>query len=255
MKIVSWNVNSIRARGERLLAMLERHKPDVVCLQELKVTNDLFPAEALLAAGYQVAAHGQKAYNGVAILAKTPMSDIARDLDDGVDDTQARLIAATVDGVRIITVYVPNGDRVGSDKYSYKVAWLKRLRQHLQRRYTPQQPLIICGDFNIAPRLCDVEKPEQWESTVLFHPEMRQNLQEITSWGLIDIFAKHHPDGKSYSWWDYRMLGFPKNNGLRIDLIYGTDVMACRSTAASIDRDERRGLSPSDHAPVMAEFS
>lgn len=254
MKIVCWNVNSVKARGERLLAMLARHQPDVVCLQELKVTEEHFPFEALRAAGYRAAVNCQKAYNGVAILAKSELLDVARNLDDAEDDPQARLIAATVDGVRIICVYVPNGSTVGSDKYIYKLAWMRRLKRYLERHDTPQQPLVLCGDFNVAPRQNDVAKPEAWDTSVLFHPEVRQALAEIAAWGLVDVLAKHHPEGGIYSWWDYRMLGFAKNNGLRIDLVYATDALACRSVSATVDRDERRGMLPSDHAPVIVEF-
>ena len=260
MKVVSWNVNSVKARGERLEAWLTRHTPDVVCLQELKVQNELFPWEAMEKLGYHAAVHGQKAYNGVAILARAPLTDIATGLlDDGGGDgdgadAQARLVAASVNGVRVLSAYVPNGSQVGSDKYAYKLAWLKRLRAHLQQHYTPQQPLILAGDFNVAPRLLDVARPEAWEQSVLCCPEVRAHLEQVASWGLVDVFAKHHPEGGVYSWWDYRMLGFPKNNGLRIDLIYATDGLACKSEGASVDREERKGSLPSDHAPVVVNF-
>jgi exodeoxyribonuclease-3 len=255
VKVVSWNVNSIKARDVRLFSWLERHRPDVVCLQELKVTDDNFPYATLAEAGYHAVANCQRAYNGVAILSRTPLEEASRDLQDDVDDGQARLVAATALGVRVICVYVPNGSTRTSEKYPYKLAWMKRLRRYLEKRHTTQTPLVLCGDFNVAPSPSDVAKPDQWESSVLFHPEVREHLQHITSWGLVDVFRKHHPAGGVYSWWDYRMLGFVKNNGLRIDQIYATDALACRSTGASIDREERKGQLPSDHAPVIADFA
>lgn len=254
MKVVSWNVNSIKARGERAVAWLTRHTPDVVCLQELKVTNEAFPWEAMERLGYHATVHGQKTYNGVAILSRAPATDIVTDLQDEVDDPQARLVAATVNGVRVLCAYMPNGSRVGSDKYAYKLAWMKRLRGHLDRHYKPQDPLILAGDFNVAPRDSDVARPDEWANTVLCHPEVRKHLAELQAWGLVDVFAKHNPQGGIYSWWDYRMLGFPKNNGLRIDHVFATDSLACKSATAVVDREERKGALPSDHAPVVVEF-
>ncbi len=254
MKIATWNVNSIRARQERLLRWLQAHQPDVLCLQEIKVVGESFPFEALRQAGYHAAVHGQKTYNGVAILARREPTAIERGLDDAVDDQQARLIAARCDGVVVVSVYVPNGQEVGSEKWAYKLAFLDRLAALLKRRFRPDEPLVLCGDFNVAPEARDVHDPAAWEPTVLFHPEARAALQRVTSWGLTDTLRLHHADAGLYSWWDYRMLAFPKNNGLRIDLILATEPMARRCTAAAIDRQERKGTQPSDHAPVIAEF-
>ncbi len=254
MKIATWNVNSIRARQERLLGWLGEHQPDVVCLQELKVTDDAFPHDAIGAAGYHAAVLGQKTYNGVAILSKTEPTEVLRGLDDDVDDPQARLLAANVEGVRILSAYVPNGQEVGSDKFAYKLDWLRRLRAYLDHRHTPSQPLVVCGDLNVAPDEHDVANPEQWADSVLCHAQARDALSQVCAWGLVDVFRQHHPEGGLYSWWDYRMLAFPKNNGLRIDHVLATEPMAKRCTSAEIDREQRKGPKPSDHAPVMAEF-
>ena len=255
MKVATWNVNSVRARLERLLAWLGANGPDVLCLQELKVPDDAFPTEALAAAGYHAVVHGQPTYNGVAILARSVPTEVEVGLQDGVDDSQARLIGARVDGIRILSAYVPNGGEVGSDKFAYKLAWMQRLRAYLAAHASPAEPLLLCGDLNVAPEDRDVARPAEWSDTVLCHAEARAALQELLAWGLVDTFRLHHAEGGLYSWWDYRQLGFPKNNGLRIDHILATAPLAKRCTGASIDREARKGKQPSDHAPVMAAFS
>lgn len=254
MKLVTWNVNSVRARGERLLALLARTRPDVVCLQELKVTDDNFPYEALADMGYHAAVFGQRAYNGVAILARQPLTDIARGLGDIEEAAQARVIAANVGDLRVMSVYVPNGSQVDSDKFAYKMQWFKRLRGLLQKQYRPTDKLVVAGDFNVAPRVCDVANPQGWEHTVLCHPQARSALQDLTAWGLHDVCAQKFAEGGVYSWWDYRMLGFVKNDGLRIDLIYATAPLVSAVVDAGVDRDERKGKLPSDHAPVWMEL-
>src|SRR5438477_4623641 len=188
LKLASWNVNSIRVRHERLLRWLEAHRPDVLCLQELKVTEAQFPHEAVRAAGYEPAVFGQKGYNGVAILARAdlPLEDVRFGLDDGLEDSAARLVSARVGGIRIVTVYVPNGQVVGSDKYGYKLEWLRRLRAYLVRHHRSSEPLVLCGDFNVAPEPRDVEHPRQWEKSVLFHPEVRASLKDMMTWPLSD---------------------------------------------------------------------
>jgi len=254
MKIATWNVNSIRARHERLLAWLGKHAPDVLCLQELKVTDDAFPCDAIQQAGYHAVVHGQKTYNGVAILSRAEPADVERGMDDDVDDPQARLVSAVIGGVRVISAYVPNGQAVGSDKYAYKLDWLRRLRDRLDKRFSPSDALVLCGDLNVAPDDDDVAHPDAWADSVLCHPDVRDALAVICDWGLTDVFREHHPEGGLYSWWDYRRLGFPKNDGLRLDHILATEAMATRCAAAEIDRDERKGSKPSDHAPVIAVF-
>lgn len=254
MKIASWNVNSIRARQERLLRWLAEQQPDIVCLQELKVTEERFPFEALHEAGYRAAVYGQKAYNGVAILARTELTDVERGFGDREEETQARLIAVTVDDLRVLSVYVPNGAEVGSEKYAHKLRWLDRLKRYLKGCDLPERPLVMCGDFNIAPEARDVAHPDAWEGTVLFNPEMRAAFCELLDLGLIDTFRKHEDRGGFYSWWDYRRLAFVRNDGLRIDHILATPSLADRCTAAWIDREARKGPKPSDHAPVIAVF-
>ncbi len=254
MKIATWNVNSIRAREERLLNFLDREQPDVVCLQELKVREEDFPFVIVESAGYRAQVYGQKTYNGVAILSRHEASNVVRGMGDDVDDPQARLIQAEVAGVRIVNGYFPNGRAVGTDHFEYKLSWMKRLRDMLTRDASPNDELVLCGDFNVAPDDTDAANPEKWSDSVLCHADARAALSQLRDWGLEDVFRKHHPDGGVYSWWDYRMLAFPKGDGLRIDHIFGTPSMAKRSAAARVDRDERKGKKPSDHAPVIAEF-
>jgi len=259
MKVATWNVNSVRARRERLLRWLAANQPDVLCLQEIKVTEADFPSMELKALGYHAAVFGQKTYNGVAILSRREPLEVERGFGDGLDDPQARLIAARIpDAVgrdaRVVSVYVPNGQEVGSDRWRYKLEWMRRLRAWLDRRVSPTDPLVVCGDFNVAPEPRDVYDPAAWEPTVLFHPEARAALRQVCAWGLADTLRLRHEETGLYSWWDYRMLGFPKNRGLRIDLILASEPLARRCVAASIDRQERKGQQPSDHAPVVAEF-
>jgi len=227
LRMATWNVNSIRAREERLVAWLAAHAPDVLCLQELKVTDDAFPHDAIRGAGYHAVTHGQKTYNGVAILAKQAPTDVVVGLADGVDDPQARLVAARVRGVRVISAYVPNGGEVGSDKWTYKLAWLARLRQYLDTRCSPAEPLALCGDLNIAPDDLDVKNPQAWKDTVLCRPEVRACFESLVGWGLEDAFRKHHPEGGVYTWWTIASSGSRRTTG-------------CASTTCSPPRRSRR---------------
>ncbi len=255
MKIVTWNINSVRARQERLLNWLDRNTPDVLCLQELKAPDEDFPPAAEEELDYYVETFGQKTYNGVAILARSPITDVVRGMGDGVDDPQSRLIAGTVGGIRVVCVYVPNGGEPDSDKWAYKLAWYARLRAWLERSCDPTQPLVLCGDFNVTPDDRDVARPEEWKDTVLCRSEARAALQGVVDWGLVDTFRLRNDQPGVYSWWDYRMLGFAKDNGLRIDMVYATRPLAERLTDVFVDRDERKGQRPSDHVPVGAIFS
>ncbi len=257
MRIATWNVNSIRTRLERVLAFLQRHQPDILCLQELKCTEPQFPQEVFRRAGYHAAIAGQKTYNGVAILSRAKPQNIRRGLGDDVDDPQARLIAAEVDGLEVMSIYVPNGATVGSEKFTYKLQWLERFEALLQRQGSPESPLVICGDTNVIRDDLDAENPARWAETVLAVPPVRQAFERLLVWGLEDVFRKHHPQGKVYSWWDYRHLSFPRNDGLRIDHILATSPLAKTSQAAFADRDERKGTQddkPSDHCPVVIDF-
>lgn len=254
MKIATWNVNSIRPRLDRLVEWLKKVRPDVLCLQELKARDEEFPREAIEVAGYRAAVFGQKTYNGVAILSRTEPRGVERGLP-GTDDGEARLISAEVEGIRIFSVYVPNGQVVGTKQYAYKLDWLRRLRERLAERFKHSDPVILGGDFNVARDELDVAHPSRWASSVLFHPTARQSLEHVLGWGLVDIFRERHPDGGIYSWWDYRMLAFPKNDGLRLDYLFATEPLARRCTSAEIDREERKGQKPSDHAPVVVTLT
>ncbi|QQR88761.1 MAG: exodeoxyribonuclease III [Myxococcales bacterium] len=254
MKVASWNLNSVRARKERLLNWLENQGPDLLCLQELKGIEKVFPSSEVAELGYHAALYGQPTYNGVAILSREQGTIKKRGMDDGTDDPQARLIHVGFANFDAISVYVPNGSEVGSDKHAYKLQWLERFANYLQKHCDPSKPLLVCGDFNIAPSSLDVAHPEKWEQSVLCDPKARMLLEKIQNWGLKDTFRKHHPEGGFYSWWDYRELAFPKGNGVRIDFVFATSILMDVCTASSIDRNERKGKSPSDHAPVIAEF-
>lgn len=257
MKIATWNVNSIRMRQDRVLAWLDKERPEVLCLQETKVPDELFPREPFEAQGYEVALFGQKAYNGVAILSRVPLEDVTLGLGDGEDGEggePARLVAAKVDGVRVASVYVPNGQRVGSDKYEYKLRWMARLRSWLDRTAQADAPLMVCGDFNVAPEDRDVHDPAAWEGQVLCSEPEREALRCVMGFGLVDGFRRQRPEAGLYSWWDYRQLAFPKNRGLRIDHLLCTEPLAARISSAVIDREARKGKQPSDHAPVVAEI-
>jgi len=253
MKVATWNVNSIRSRLERILVWTRREEPDVLCMQEIKTTDELFPAAPFEELGYHVETWGQPTYNGVAILSRTRPAEVMRSLPGDAPDAQRRLIAAKVKGVRIINVYVPNGQSPESDKFVFKLQWLGRLRDWLDDTAAPSEPLLLLGDFNIAPDERDVHDPERWRGKIHFHPKEHEALGRITAWGLFDLFRKHHTEGGFYSWWDYRQLAFPKNHGLRIDLVLGTARMLDRCKGSAIHRDERKGEGPSDHVPVVVE--
>ncbi len=258
MKVVSWNVNSIRARYDRVLNWLDAHEPDVVCLQELKCVEADFPFDAISSLGYACTVYGQKTYNGVAILSFDEPKDVVRGFGDGVDDPQARMVAATIDGVRIVDLYVPNGGKLGSEKWSYKLSWYDRLVRWLDQRCDPAQPLVLCGDFNIAPTDLDVDRPDKWRDTAMCALPGREALARVVDWGLVDTFRTHHPGGGHYSWWDYRPPGLRGNDGLRIDQIYATAPLAERCVEAGIDIEERQdrpGSKASDHAPIWADFN
>ena len=254
MKIATWNVNSIRARHERVVEWVTSRAPDVLCMQEIKVPDEGFPGIELIGAGYQLAIYGQKSYNGVAIASKLPMTDVVRGMDDGDPDDQARLLAATIAGVRVVTAYFPNGGEVNSDKYVYKLRWMERLARWLERVARPDQPLVLLGDFNVAPEDRDVWDPAAWEGQTLFTAAEKERLAAIASWGLFDAFRKHHDEAGLYSYWDYRMLAFVKKQGLRIDHVYVTRSLYDRCTRCDIDREARKGKNASDHAPVVATF-
>jgi exodeoxyribonuclease-3 len=242
-------VNSIRARAERILAWTARERPDVLCMQEIKVEDHGFPAEDYRALGYQVATHGQKTYNGVAILSRLPMAGVQRGFGDGGDDAQARFLAATVGGLRIASVYVPNGQAPGTEKYAFKLAWMQRLAALAAAHR--QDALVLAGDFNVAPTDRDVHFPERWAGKIHASEPERAAFRALLDAGLVDVVRQLRPDEELLTWWDYRMLAFPKNDGLRIDHVLATPAVAARAVSAEVHRDERKGKQPSDHVPVV----
>jgi exodeoxyribonuclease-3 len=254
MKIATWNVNSIAVRLPHILDWLEENRPDVLCLQEIKCTDDKFPRRQFTERGYHLEIFGQPTYNGVAIVSRHPISEVQRGFPDDAPDAQRRLIAATIEGVRVIDVYIPNGSEVGSEKYAYKLDWLGKLGRFCQQELDSQGLALICGDFNIAPTDEDVHDPDLWADKVLCSVAEREALESIRQWGWVDLFRRHQPEGGHYSWWDYRAGGFRRNHGLRIDHIWSTNALAERSVAAWIDKIPRALEKPSDHAPVVAEF-
>jgi exodeoxyribonuclease III len=252
VKLATWNINSIRARTDRLVAWIAREQPDVLCLQETKVEDVGFPTSALVSLGYEIAIYGQRSYNGVAIASKTPLEAVTRGFGDGESDEDARLIAATTRGLRVICVYVPNGQDLASEKFPYKLAWYRRLRRYLDSKHSTAERVVVCGDTNVAFDDRDVWSPEKWAGQIHCSPAEREAFAEVVSFGLVDLFRKHNPDGGIYSWWDYRGVSFFKNQGLRIDHILATPPVAEHSTACTIDRNARKGQDASDHAPVIA---
>lgn len=255
MKIVSWNINSLRRRQERLLAWLATTDPDIVCLQETKCTDEQFPAADLRMAGYHSVFHGQKSYNGVAILSKAEPRDVRSALCDEEDDPQARVIAATIGGIRVFSVYAPNGQAVGSPAYEYKLKWYGRLQSCLQEHESPVSDLVVCGDFNVAPKDEDVHDPELWRGAIMCSDGERAAFEKLCDGQLVDTLRLHKPEPGIFTWWDYRMLSFPKNRGLRIDAVLASESLAARCTNAGVDREMRKGKEPSDHAPIWAEFT
>jgi exodeoxyribonuclease-3 len=254
MKIATWNVNSLKVRLPHVLDWLVAHEPDVLCLQETKTEDKGFPFAELEAAGYRALHNGQKTYNGVALLTRVEVSDIQRDIP-GFADEQKRVIAATLDGVRVVCGYMPNGQAVGSDKYAYKLAWFAALTNWLREELVRYPKLALLGDYNIAPDDRDVHDPAAWKDQILCSEAERAAFRGLLGLGLSDSFRLFEQAEKSYSWWDYRMLGFRRNQGLRIDhiLISAPLVPLCRT--CQIDKAPRKLERPSDHAPVIAELA
>lgn len=255
MKIATWNVNSINVRMPQLLSWLETAKPDVVCLQETKAVDANFPELDLKAAGYDSAFTGEKSYNGVAILSRLPIEEVQLNFpDDGIDSPK-RMIAATIDGIRIVNTYIPNGTELGSDKFAFKLDWLIRLRRYFDETCTPDTDVLLCGDFNVAPESVDVWNPAQWTGKLHFSKPERAAITFVRQWGFTDLFRKLNGDVREYSWWDYRAGAFQHNHGLRIDHIWTSENLTARGMSCCIDRSTRELEKPSDHAPVIAEFS
>ena len=254
MKFATWNVNSLKVRLPQVLDWLNAHAPDALCLQETKLEDARFPVAEIEAAGYHASFSGQKTYNGVAILTRQPAVAIAHGIP-GFDDPQKRVTAATLNGVRIVCVYVPNGEAVESDKYRYKLGWLAALTAWLRGELAQHPALALLGDFNIAPEDRDVHDPQAWTGKVLCSAAERAAFGQLTGLGLKDAFRLFEQPERSYTWWDYRMNAFRRKMGLRIDHVLASGTLAGTCKSCTIDSEPRRNERPSDHAPVIAEFA
>lgn len=254
LTLVTWNVNSIRVRVEHLQRWLYDHQPDVMCLQETKVTDDQFPEAEFTSLGYRTVFTGQKTYNGVAILSRLPIEDVCAGFDCNDAEEQKRLIAATIGGVRVINAYIPNGSSPESDKFEYKLDFISKLHAYFKSRHRPDELLALVGDFNVATEPRDVYDPDALEGHVCFHPKERSAIGTLLEWGLTDQFRTMEEESGFYSWWDYRQGAFRRNMGLRIDHIWVTQPLAQRAAACWIDREERALDKASDHAPVVATY-
>ena len=259
MLIATWNINSVKARIEQAVAWLKEAAPDVVCLQEIKCEDAGFPAAAFEDLGYNAATHGQKTYNGVAILSKRPLSDIRRGLPGGDADQQSRYLEAVVEGdggpVRIASIYLPNGNPPDTEKYPYKLAWMDRLIAHARQLLALEEPLVLAGDFNVIPKAIDARIPQAWVGDALFLPRSRARFRELEWLGLTDAVRLHHPDQPGhYSFWDYQAGAWQKDNGIRIDHHLLSPQAADRLAGVRIDRHVRGWERPSDHVPVVIDL-
>jgi exodeoxyribonuclease III len=254
MKIATWNVNSLTVRLPHVLEWTKSARPDVLALQEIKLLTEVFPLDRFREAGYHAVASGQKSYNGVATISRRAPADALTDIP-GFEDPERRVLVTTIDGVRVVNLYVPNGQSVGSLKYEYKLGWLAAVREYLAAEMALHENLVVLGDFNVAPCDIDVYDPVAWGEGILCSPAERAALRAILKLGLVDIFRQFDQPGKSFSWWDYRAGKYRRNAGLRIDLILASPALAARCTASYIDREPRGWERPSDHTPVVAEFA
>lgn len=251
--LATWNVNSIKMRLAHVIEWLTKHQPDVLALQETKIQDANFPYQPFNEIGYEVIFSGQKSYNGVAIVSRKPATNVLKALP-GLGDEQQRFLAVTIDDIRIINVYIPNGHVVGSEKYEYKLKWLDAFKSHLNEEMNKTQQLVVVGDYNIAPEDRDVYDPIAWQGQVLVSPKERQAFQDLLACGLTDTFRLFEQTTVIYSWWDYRALSLPFNHGLRIDHILASRELSQRCISCEIDKAPRKLKSPSDHAPVIAKF-
>jgi len=254
MKIATWNVNSINIRLEQVLKWLETTQTDVLCLQETKCVDEKFPFEEFHNAGYQTAFFGQKSYNGVAILSKHEIKDVIKGFPEDDADAPKRLIAATVENIRIVNTYIPNGTELWTDKFTFKLDWLQRLRRFFDETCDTNSDVLLCGDFNVAPDERDVWNVGFWEGKLHFTKPERAAMHHVKQWGFVDVFRKINGDEKKFSWWNYREGAFFKDQGLRIDHIWTSASLAEKCVDCRIDRKPRGAARPSDHAPVVAEF-
>ena len=256
MRIATWNVNSLNARLPRVEEWLAQARPDVLCMQETKLSDDAFPAMTFAGLGYEAVHHGEGRWNGVAILSRVGIADVVDGFADGADhDGEARLLTATCGGVRVVTVYAPNGREVGHEQYFHKLRWFGRLRAHLDAVADPATEVVVCGDFNVAPDDRDVWDPAKCNGGTHVSPPEREAFTEVCGFGLVDVLRQRYDQDGLYSWWDYQAGAFHKHWGMRIDLLLATDPLAGRLSWVLVDRNARKGQKPSDHAPLIAEFS
>ena len=258
MRIATWNVNSVNARLETVLRWFEAERPDVACLQEIKCIDEKFPTEAFGALGYNVAVHGQKAYNGVALLSKTPLEDVRKGLPGDDGDDHARYLEAVVSGprpVKVAAIYLPNGNPIGTEKFAYKLKWLERLNAHARALLSLEEPLVVAGDFNVIPEADDADNPAAWMGDALFQPESRAAFRALKWLGLTDAYMAADGAPAGYTFWDYQAGAWPRNHGIRIDHLLLSSQAADRLAGVTIHRDVRGWDRPSDHVPVVAQLS
>ncbi len=258
MKITTWNINGVKARLETAVTYLKQESPDVVCLQEIKSVDEGFPGLEFQDLGYNVATHGQKGFNGVALLSKQPLEDVSRGLPGDDGDTHARWIEALVPAgdtmIRVASIYLPNGNPIGTDKFSYKLAWMQRLEAHVRMRLDDEIPLVLAGDYNVIPEPADAKRPQSWLNDALFQPETRRAYRALVNLGLTDAVRATHPDPGIFTFWDYQAGAFQKDDGIRIDHVLLSSQAADRLAAAGIDKHVRAWDKPSDHVPVWVEL-
>jgi exodeoxyribonuclease-3 len=258
MKITTWNINGVKARLETAVAYLKQESPDVVCLQEIKSVDEGFPSEVFQDLGYNVATHGQKGFNGVAILSKKPLEDVSRGLPGDDTDPQARWIEALVPHhrhmIRVVSLYLPNGNPIGTEKFSYKLSWMARLKRHAIKLIAEETPLVLAGDFNVIPEPVDAKRPEAWTQDALFQPESRRAFRALLNLGLTDAVRACHPEPGIYTFWDYQAGAFQKDDGIRIDHVLLSATAAGMLATSGIDRFTRATEKPSDHVPVWVEL-
>ncbi|MGI8669079.1 MAG: exodeoxyribonuclease III [Aridibacter sp.] len=255
MKIATWNVNSIAVRLEQVLDWLEKTQNDVLCLQETKSVDEKFPFEAIENAGYAVAFMGEKSYNGVAILSRHEIENVQKNFHDDELTSPKRLIAATIKNTRIVNTYIPNGTELWTDKFTFKLDWLQKLRRMFDETCDQSGDVLLCGDFNVAPDERDVWSVEKWEGKLHFSKPERAAMHHVKQWGFVDVFRQMNGDAREFSWWNYREGAFPKNQGLRIDHIWTSASLAAKCVGCWIDKEPRSSERPSDHTPVVAEFN
>ncbi|MEQ1715326.1 MAG: exodeoxyribonuclease III [Hyphomicrobium sp.] len=258
MKITTWNINGVKARLESAVAYLKQESPDVICFQEIKSVDEGFPREAFEELGYNVETHGQKGFNGVAILSKSPLEDVVRGLPGDDGDPQSRWIEALVpcgkSMIRVASIYLPNGNPIGTEKFAYKLAWMERLKKHARHLLDDETPLVLAGDFNVIPEPKDAKRPEAWTGDALFQPESRKALHALVGLGFTDALRSGHPEPGIYTFWDYQAGAFNKNDGIRIDHILLSGNAADLLRASGVDKFTRGWEKPSDHAPVWVEL-